>query len=162
MGVKMGKKKMSSVWFGLSWFAFITGLITICIGIYNMGMAKSVQGYYLQSTVLITLASMNLQKTLYDKSNGVKSVTGQWLGVSWGALILAIITIGIGIYNLDAPLSVQGFYSQSILLVVVTSFNLQKVLLDKLDEDTELGNDSTIKTKNSSIFRNTQKDDYEA
>lgn len=129
------KDKGKSVWLGLSWIAFIAGVVTVCIGIYNMGMAKSVQGYYLQSMLMIILASFNLQKSLYDKGKGVESVTTWWLGISWGSLLLALVNIFIGIYNLDAALSVKGFYFQSVVLLLVTSFNLQKVLQDSLMED---------------------------
>lgn len=123
--------KSSQTWYGLSWLFFSICLFTTGIGIYNMGMPKSVQGYFVQSVIVITICSFNLQKSLKDKDDGVQSVTGQWMMLTWGAFILSIITIAIGIWNLDAPLSVKGFYSQSIILLIGSSVNLQKVTMER-------------------------------
>lgn len=64
-----------------------------------------------------------------------RKISSQWILLSWFSFIVAIGTFGIGIYNLDAPLSVQGFYVQSLILIVITSFNLQKTLMEKIEED---------------------------
>lgn len=134
----MNKKQVSSTWFLLSWLAFIVCLVTVGIGIYNLGMPLSVQGLFMQSVIVIVITSLNLQKTLTDKDDGVKSVTSQWLLFSWGAFLLGVITFGISIYNLDAALSVKGFYSQSLMLIVLTTVNLQKVTMERDKNSSEV------------------------
>lgn len=124
-------EKSKQIWFGISWLAFIIATVSIGIGIYNLAMPLSVKGYYVQSFLMIILASLNLQKTLSDIDDNVSSVTSQWLLVTWIAFIGGIITFAIGIYNLDAALSVKGFYSQSLVLIVLVSINLQKTTMER-------------------------------
>lgn len=124
-------EKSKQSWFGISWIAFIVAFVTIGIGIYNLDMPLSVKGYYVQSFLMIILASLNLQKTLYDIDESVSSVTSQWLLITWIAFLGGIITFAIGIYNLDAALSVKGFYSQSLILIVLVSINLQKTTMER-------------------------------
>lgn len=124
-------EKSKQIWFGISWLAFIIAFVTIGIGIYNLDMPLSVKGYYVQSFLMIILASLNLQKTLSDIDDNVSSVTSQWLLITWIAFLGGIITFAIGIYNLDAALSVKGFYSQSLVLIVLVSINLQKTTMER-------------------------------
>lgn len=57
--------------------------------------------------------------------------------MAWGAFILAFGFEFGGIYSLEQPLSVRGFYAAVAILIIITSFVLQKVIRDN-DEDNYL------------------------
>ncbi len=54
--------------------------------------------------------------------------------MAWGAFILAFGFEFGGIYSLKQPLSVRGYYAAVAILIIITSFVLQKVIRDN-DED---------------------------
>lgn len=54
--------------------------------------------------------------------------------MAWAAFVLAAGFEFVGIYSLDQPLSVQGYYAVCGILLILSSFTLQKVVRDN-DED---------------------------
>ena len=72
--------------------------------------------------------------------------------MAWSAFILASGFEFIGIYNLKQPLSVQGYYAVTGILLIITSFLLQKVARDN-DEDKFLRDQNpTYRSRNTSSF----------
>ncbi|MBL0385254.1 hypothetical protein JJB07_01230 [Tumebacillus sp. ITR2] len=56
--------------------------------------------------------------------------------LAWASFVLATFAMFIGIYTLDADLSVKGYYSVTALFLIMSSFVLQKTIRDN-QEDTE-------------------------
>ncbi|WP_182101615.1 YiaA/YiaB family inner membrane protein [Niallia taxi] len=59
--------------------------------------------------------------------------------MAWTSFVLAFLSMFIGIYTLEEPLSVKGYYAVSALFLTMSSFVLQKVVRDN-QEDGELAN----------------------
>ncbi|WP_246131898.1 YiaA/YiaB family inner membrane protein [Paenibacillus hemerocallicola] len=50
-----------------------------------------------------------------------------------------MIAMFIGIYNLNQPLSVQGYYAVTALFLTMSSFVLQKTVRDNKEDDDLIG-----------------------
>ncbi|WP_274381430.1 YiaA/YiaB family inner membrane protein [Paenibacillus mesophilus] len=59
--------------------------------------------------------------------------------MAWAAFATALIAMFIGIYNLNQPLSVQGYYAVTSLFLTMSSFVLQKTVRDNKEDDDLLG-----------------------
>jgi len=62
--------------------------------------------------------------------------------LAWASFVLSFSAMFIGIYTLDASLSVKGYYAVSALFLVMSSFVLQKTIRDNQeDEENHQSND---------------------
>nr|WP_281287016.1 YiaA/YiaB family inner membrane protein [Paenibacillus hemerocallicola] len=59
--------------------------------------------------------------------------------MAWAAFATALIAMFIGIYNLNQPLSVQGYYAVTALFLTMSSFVLQKTVRDNKEDDDLIG-----------------------
>ncbi|MEF3313512.1 YiaA/YiaB family inner membrane protein [Paenibacillus sp. GYB004] len=59
--------------------------------------------------------------------------------MSWAAFATALIAMFVGIYNLNQPLSVQGYYAVCALFLTMSSFVLQKTVRDNKEDDDLIG-----------------------
>ncbi|WP_409347050.1 YiaA/YiaB family inner membrane protein [Paenibacillus sp. MBLB4367] len=57
--------------------------------------------------------------------------------MAWTSFASALLATFIGIYNLNQPLSVQGYYAVTALFLTMSAFVLQKTVRDN-KEDAEL------------------------
>jgi len=64
-----------------------------------------------------------------DKSEGIH-VTGIYFGVSWFALIAAIMLLVIGLWNASLQYSEKGFYAMSFVLGLFGAVAVQKNIRD--------------------------------
>jgi hypothetical protein len=72
--------------------------------------------------------------------------------MAWAAFLIAAGFEFIGIYTLKQPLSVQGYYAVTGVLLIITSFLLQKVARDN-DEDKFLKEyNPSYRNRNTSAF----------
>lgn len=55
--------------------------------------------------------------------------------LSWASFALALSMMLIGIYTLEEPLSVKGYYLMGTFFLVMSSFVLQKVVRDNAEDD---------------------------
>ncbi|KEO84877.1 YiaA/YiaB family inner membrane protein [Tumebacillus flagellatus] len=54
--------------------------------------------------------------------------------LAWASFVLATFAMFIGIYTLDADLSVKGYYSVTALFLIMSSFVLQKTIRDNQED----------------------------
>lgn len=59
--------------------------------------------------------------------------------LSWAAFVLSIFAMYIGIWNLEEPLSVKGYYAVTAAFMVTSSIVLQKTIRDNQEDDDEMG-----------------------
>lgn len=72
--------------------------------------------------------------------------------MAWAAFLIACGFEFIGIYSMKQPLSVQGYYAVTGVLLIITSILLQKVARDN-DEDKFLKNfNPSYRSRNTSAF----------
>ena len=69
-----------------------------------------------------------------DKLEGV-AVTGIYYGISWVALIIAVLLLGAGLFNATLQLSEKGFYAMAFALALFGAIAVQKNTRDSLSAD---------------------------
>lgn len=96
--------------------------------------------------------SMNNKATKRSVSFYRRRNTPTYTFMAWSSFVLACGFEFGGIYTLKQPLSVQGFYAAVGILIIITSFVLQKVVRDN-DEDNFLREQNpNHRRRNTSAF----------
>src|SRR5690606_17175713 len=79
---------------GASWAALLIGVSAYLIGLFNAAMELNEKGYYFAILIFGLYSSVSLQKAVRDKEEGIP-VTNIYYGISWLALLIAILLMGI-------------------------------------------------------------------
>jgi hypothetical protein len=64
-----------------------------------------------------------------------KRNTAAYTLMVWTSFAAAVIAEFVGLYTLEEPLSVQGYYAVTAILLIMSSFSLQKVIRDNQEDD---------------------------
>ena len=126
--------KPSSAFVGASWAALLLGMVAFMAGLWNAGMQLNEKGFYFAVLVLGLYAAISLQKTVRDKLEGA-AVTGIYYGISWVALLIAVVLLGTGLFNATLQLSEKGFYAMAFALALFGAIAVQKNTRDSLSAD---------------------------
>jgi uncharacterized membrane protein YiaA len=130
--VKVERKEgePTSAFKGASWAALLVGITAYLIGLFNASMQLNEKGYYFAVLVFGLYAAVSLQKAVRDKEEGIP-VTNIYYGISWFALLVSILLMGIGLYNAGSIiLSEKGFYGMSYVLSLFAAITVQKNIRD--------------------------------
>lgn len=57
---------VTSLYYGLSWFASIVSILLLTIGLWNAGLSRSEKGFYAMAFVLSLFAAIAVQKNTRD------------------------------------------------------------------------------------------------
>jgi uncharacterized membrane protein YiaA len=116
---------------GASWAALLVGVAAYLIGLFNADtMQLNEKGYYFAVLIFGLYSAVSLQKAVRDKEEGIP-VTGIYYGLSWFALIVAVLLMAIGLYNAGSIiLSEKGFYAMSFVLSIFAAITVQKNIRD--------------------------------
>ena len=120
-------------------FALGLGSIVGAFGAVSLTAGKlnfsSYQGYFgLFVLVLGLYAAISLQKSVRDRLEGIP-VTAIYYGISWVALIIAVLLLGTGLFNATLQLSEKGFYAMAFALALFGAIAVQKNTRDSLSAD---------------------------
>ncbi len=74
-------------------------------------------------------AAVSLQKTVRDRLEGVP-VTGLYVGLCWFSMAVAVVLMGVGLYNATLALSEKGFYAMAFVLALFATVAIQKNVRD--------------------------------
>lgn len=128
----------------MAWAAFILACGFEFIGVYTLEQPLSVQGYYGVTGVLIIVSAFVLQKVIRDNDedaflqqyspNHRRRNTAAFTFMSWGGFILAVLFEYVGLYTLEEPFYVKGYYAIAAAFLIVSCLVLQKVIRDN-EED---------------------------
>ncbi len=120
----------TSAFKGASLAALIIGISAYIIGLFNAAMELNEKGYYFAILLLGLYSSVSLQKAVRDKEEGIP-VTNIYYGISWFALLVSILLMGIGLYNAGSiVLSEKGFYAMAFVLSIFAAITVQKNVRD--------------------------------
>ena len=120
----------TSAFKGASLAALVIGILAYFIGLFNAAMELNEKGYYFVVLIFGLYASVSLQKAVRDKDEGVP-VTNIYYGISWFALMIAILLMGIGLYNAGSiSFSEKGFYGMAFVLSIFAAITVQKNVRD--------------------------------
>lgn len=133
------RKRNTAAFTFLSWVSFALAFLAMYIGIYTLEEPLSVKGYYAVCAMFLTMSSFVLQKTIRDNQEDAEAFrkrnTGAFTFLAWTSFISALLGTFIGIYNLNQPLSVQGYYAVTALFLTMSAFVLQKTIRDNKEDD---------------------------
>lgn len=132
MKIKVEKREgePTAAFKGAAIAALLIGVLAYFIGLFNAAMELNEKGYYFVVLIFGLYASVSLQKAVRDKEEGVP-VTNIYYGLSWFALLIAILLMGIGLYNAGSiVLSEKGFYGMAFVLSIFASITVQKNVRD--------------------------------
>jgi uncharacterized membrane protein YiaA len=120
----------TSAFKGASLTALMIGVLAYLIGLFNAAMELNEKGYYFAILIFGLYASVSLQKAVRDRDEGIP-VTNIYYGISWFALMIAILLMGIGLYNAGSiSLSEKGFYGMAFVLSIFAAITVQKNVRD--------------------------------
>ena len=86
-----------------------------------------------------TTSSINEETKKESKKKKVKNElnskpTSAYVGASWGALMIGLVSYCIGLWNADMELNEKGFYFAILLMGIYAVISLQKAVRDKAEE----------------------------
>jgi uncharacterized membrane protein YiaA len=118
--------KPTNAFIGISYLCLFAGMLAYCIGLWNAGMQLNEKGYYFTVLVYGLFAAVSLQKSVRDRSEGIK-VSSVYYGICWISLFLAVGLLTIGLWRAGSlVLSEKGFYAMSYLLSLFGAITVQK------------------------------------
>ncbi len=118
-------QKPTPAFIGAAWIALLAGSVTYCIGLWNAAMELNEKGYYFTLILFGLFAAVSVQKSVRDRLEGLQ-VTDMYYGLSWFAVLAAILLLIIGLWNADLERSEKGFYAMSYLLSLFAAIAVQK------------------------------------
>lgn len=125
----MNTNKPTPAYLGATWVALGIGVAGYLIGLWNTVMELNEKGFYFSVFVLAMYAAVSLQKTVRDKTEGLP-VTGIYMGVSWGAFLISIVMLAVGLFNSELLLSEKGYYAMAFVLSLYAVISVQKNIRD--------------------------------
>ncbi|RYF81133.1 MAG: hypothetical protein EON98_12730, partial [Chitinophagaceae bacterium] len=95
------------------------------IGLWNAEIELNEKGYYFTVLLFGLYAAISVQKAIRDKLEGIP-VTNLYYGISWFAVIAAIVLLTVGLWNASLTRSEKGFYAMSFVLSLYSAIAVQK------------------------------------
>ncbi len=137
---KVFNQKPTSAFIGASWSALFIGIISYCIGLWNVNMELNEKGYYFTILLFGLFSVISVQKSVRDKLENIP-VTDIYYSISWFTTIASIVLLIIGLWNADLLLSEKGFYGMAFTLSMFAAIAVQKNTRDVqyIDRNTEEG-----------------------
>lgn len=108
-----------------SWAALFIGMVSYCVGLWNVSMELNEKGYYFTILLFGLFSVVSVQKSVRDRLEGIP-VTEIYYGISWFTTIASILLLVIGLWNADIDLSEKGFYGMSFALALFAAVAVQK------------------------------------
>ncbi len=117
--------KPTPAFISASWTALFIGMVSYCIGLWNVDMWLNEKGYYFTILLFGLFSVVSVQKSVRDRLEGIP-VTDIYYGICWFTTIASILLLIIGLWNADLELSEKGFYGMSFLLSLFAAVAVQK------------------------------------
>ena len=128
----------------MAWASFVLAMGFEFIGIYNLEQPLSVQGYYAVTAILIVITAFVLQKVIRDndedhylkEANPTHRMrnTPAFTFLAWSGFLLGVCFEYVGLWTLEEPLYVKGYYAIGGAFLIVSCLVLQKTIRDN-EED---------------------------
>ena len=122
-------QRPTAAFVGASWGALLIGACAYLIGIWNAEMQLNEKGYYLTLLMYGLFASVSLQKSVRDRSEGL-AVTNLYFGLCWISLLGCMLLLTVGLWNAALAPSEKGFYAMSFVLSLFAVVAVQKNVRD--------------------------------
>ena len=117
--------KPTPAFISASWSALFIGMVSYCVGLWNVNMELNEKGYYFTILLFGLFSVVSVQKSVRDRLEGIP-VTEIYYGISWFTTIASILLLVIGLWNAEIDLSEKGFYGMSFALALFAAVAVQK------------------------------------
>lgn len=118
--------KPSFAFIAVSWVAALAGTIAYASALWNNNtMTWSDRNFFVAVLVLAAYGAISVQKIVRDRIEGVP-FTNIYYGISWLAVIVALVLFVNGLFNINLTASEKGFYAMSMLLTLFGAIAIQK------------------------------------
>jgi uncharacterized membrane protein YiaA len=121
-------QKPSPAFVGASWMALIVGSLGYLIGLWRADakdMMLNEKGFYFVVLMFGLFSAVSLQKSVRDRLDNIP-VSDIYFGICWGALILSILLLVVGLFNASLLPSEKGYYAFSFMFALFGSVAVQK------------------------------------
>lgn len=133
----MMEKSSSSAFVAASWVCLALGLGGFSLGLWNAtNLMLNEKGFYVAVMLLGLYSSISLQKIVRDRIEGYPA-SSVYTMVSWVMLGVALLLLGVGLFNAPLALSEKGFYIMSFVLALFSAVAVQKNIRDGLSTQPE-------------------------
>lgn len=86
-----------------------------------------------QTTVSVK-ENLDTKKTKKEKEEFNQKPTAAFIGASWSALLIGMVSYCIGLWNADMQLNEKGYYFTILLFGLFAAVSVQKAVRDKLED----------------------------
>ncbi len=120
--------KPSAAFVGASWLALIVGSLGYLIGLYNADrkdMLLNEKGFYFVVLMFGLFSVVSLQKSVRDRLDNIP-VSDIYYGICWGAVMMSILLLVVGLVNANILLSEKGYYAFSFMFALFGAVTVQK------------------------------------
>jgi uncharacterized membrane protein YiaA len=121
-------QKPSPAFVGASWMALIVGSLGYLIGLWraeSKDMMLNEKGFYFVVLMFGLFSAVSLQKSVRDRLDNIP-VSDIYFGVCWGALIMSILLLVVGLFNASLLPSEKGYYAFSFMFALFGAVAVQK------------------------------------
>jgi uncharacterized membrane protein YiaA len=121
-------QKPSPAFVGASWMALIVGSLGYLIGLWraeSKDMMLNEKGFYFDVLMFGLFSAVSLQKSVRDRLDNIP-VSDIYFGVCWGALIMSILLLVVGLFNASLLPSEKGYYAFSFMFALFGAVAVQK------------------------------------
>jgi len=121
-------QKPSPAFVGASWMALIVGSLGYLIGLWRADakdMMLNEKGFYFVVLMFGLFSAVSLQKSVRDRLDNIP-VSDIYFGICWGALIMSILLLVVGLFNASLLPSEKGYYAFSFMFALFGAVAVQK------------------------------------
>jgi uncharacterized membrane protein YiaA len=121
-------QKPSPAFVGASWMALLVGSLGYLIGLWraeSKDMMLNEKGFYFVVLMFGLFSAVSLQKSVRDRLDNIP-VSDIYFGVCWGALIMSILLLVVGLFNASILPSEKGYYAFSFMFALFGAVAVQK------------------------------------
>jgi uncharacterized membrane protein YiaA len=121
-------QKPSPAFVGASWMALIVGSLGYLIGLWraeSKDMMLNEKGFYFVVLMFGLFSAVSLQKSVRDRLDNIP-VSDIYFGICWGALIMSILLLVVGLFNASILPSEKGYYAFSFMFALFGAVAVQK------------------------------------
>lgn len=115
----------SNAFIAAAWVALFVGFLAFLVGLWNASMLLNEKGYYLTVLLYGLFSAVSLQKSVRDQLEDIP-VTPIYFGLCWTSVLIAIVLLGVGLWNATLALSEKGFYAMAFALSLFAAITVQK------------------------------------
>ena len=121
-------QKPSPAFVGASWMALLVGSLGYLIGLWraeSKDMMLNEKGFYFVVLMFGLFSAVSLQKSVRDRLDNIP-VSDIYYGICWGAMIMSILLLVVGLFNASILPSEKGYYAFSFMFALFGAVAVQK------------------------------------